>query len=97
LGETVMVCAYHGGNGGSRVRTPLSEVKRIDEMADDECRHGRPDATIPHATTGEAIVLSYDCKHGHMVREPYFNHFDPDGWMTKEWRPLQIRVPRRPA
>jgi hypothetical protein len=84
-----MVCAYHGGNGGFCVRTPLSEVKRVDEIADDECRHGGPDATIPHAVTGEAIVLSYDCKHGHMVREPYFNHFDPDGWITEDWRPLR--------
>jgi hypothetical protein len=43
LGELVMVCAYHyGGNGGFCVRTPLSEVKRIDELAEDECRHGAP-------------------------------------------------------
>jgi hypothetical protein len=90
LGELVMVCAYHyGGNGGFCVRTPLSQVKRVDELAEDECRHGGPAAIIPHAMTGEAIALNYNCKHGHMVREPYANHFDADGWMTEEWRPLR--------
>ena len=48
-----------------------------------------PDAIISHAMTGEAIVLNYECKRGHMVREPYANHFDADGWMTEEWRPLR--------
>jgi hypothetical protein len=90
LGELVMVCAYrYGGNGGFCVRTPLSEVKHIDELAEDECRHGGHDAIIPHAMTGEAIVLNYNCKRGHMVREPYANHFDADGWMIEEWRPLR--------
>jgi hypothetical protein len=90
LGGTVFVCAYHwGANGGLCVRTPLSEVKKIDALAEDTCRHEGPDAIISHAMTGEAIVLKYDCKRGHMVREPYANHFDVDGWMLEEWRPLQ--------
>jgi hypothetical protein len=89
LGELVMVCAFHGGNGRFCVRTPLSEVKRIDELAEDECRYGGPDAIISHAMTGEAIVLNYDCKGGHMEPEPYANHFDADGWMMEEWKPLR--------
>ena len=90
LGETVFVCGYDwGANGGFCVRTPLSEVKRIDDLAEDTCRHGGPDAIISHAMTGEAIVLNYDCKHGRMVREPYANHFDADGWMLEEWKPLR--------
>jgi hypothetical protein len=89
LGKTIFVCAYHwGANGGLCVRTPLSEVKRIDDLAEDTCRHGGPDAIISHAMTGEAIVLNYDCKHSHMVREPYADHFDADGWMLGEWKSL---------
>jgi hypothetical protein len=88
-GELVMVCAYHGGNFGFCIRTPLSAVKRIDEFAEDECRHGGPNTTIPHVMTGEAIALNYDCKRGHMVREPYAGHFDADGWKWEEWRPLR--------
>jgi hypothetical protein len=89
-GGLTWVCYYNGvGNSGFCVRTPLSEVKGIDELAEDTCRHGGPDANIPHAMTGEAIVLNYDCKRGHMVREPYANHFDADGWMLEEWKPLK--------
>jgi hypothetical protein len=70
-GGIIWVCYYNGvGNGGFCVRTLLSEVKRIDELAEDTCEHGGPEAIISHAMTGEAIVLSYDCKRGHMVREP---------------------------
>ena len=90
LGGTICVCAYDwGANGGLCVRTPLSEVKKIAALAEDTCRHRAPDAIIPHAMTGEAVVLKYECKRGHMVREPYAYHFDADGWMLEEWRPLQ--------
>jgi hypothetical protein len=78
----IWVCYYNGvGNWGFCTRTPLSDVKRIDELAEDTCRHGGPDANIPHSMTGEANVLNYDCKRGHMVREPYAQHFNADGWM----------------
>ena len=87
LGGRIFVCAYHwGANGGFCVRTPLSKVRRIDELAEGVCRHGAEG--IPHAMTGEAQALGYDCKHGHMVREPYSYHFDEDGWSTDEWAPL---------
>ena len=87
LGETTFVCAYHwGAKGGLCGRTPLSEVKHVDELPRIHVSMGR---LIPHAMTGEAEVLKYECKRGHMVREPYAYHFDVDGWMLEEWRPLQ--------
>jgi len=64
----VLVCAYHGGNGEFCTRTPLSEVRRIDELAKDMCEHGGPDIIIPHALTGEAIALNYECDGGRMTR-----------------------------
>lgn len=88
-GGIIWVCSYNGvGNGGFCTRTPLSDVKRIDDLAEDTCRHGGPQAIIPHVMTGEAIVLNYECKDGHMVRDPYAQHFDADGWMLDEWKPL---------
>jgi len=89
-GGIMLVCYYNGvGNGRFCTRTPLSDVKRIDDLAEDTCQHGGPGAIIPHALTGEAIVLDYACKGGHMAREPYARRFDADGWMLDEWKPLQ--------
>ena len=89
-GGIIWVCSYNGvGNGGFCTRTPLSDVKRIDDLAEGACQHGGPGAIVPHALSGEAIVLNYDCKGGHMLREPYAQHFDADGWMLDEWKPLQ--------
>jgi hypothetical protein len=86
-GETVLVCGYHwGGNGRFCTRTPLSLVRKIDERAEDACRQG--ETGIPHAMTGEAIVLNYDCVRGHLKRQPYAYAFDLDGYMMEEWRPL---------
>ena len=86
-GENVLVCGYHwGGNGRFCTQTPLSLVRKIDERAEDACRQG--ESGVPHAITGEAIVLNYDCVRGHMKREPYAYAFDLDGYMNEEWRPL---------
>jgi hypothetical protein len=87
LGETIFVCAYlWGRNARFCGRTPLSDVKRVDELAEDTCQHG---GLISHAMTGEAEELNYECKGGHMVREPYAYHFDADGWMLEEWKALR--------
>ena len=35
--------------------------------------------------TGPAIVLNYQCKGEHVVREPYAYYFDFDGYKWSEW------------
>ena len=81
-----MVCGYHvGGNGGFCGKTTLSEVKQIDARAEDTCRFGGPDASIPHAMTGEAVWLNYECIRGRMKRKPYADVFDQDGYNVEQW------------
>ena len=88
VGNETLVCAYHyGANGGFCGRTPLSVIRKIDAVAQDACEHGEPN--IPHAITGEAIVLQYACKGGRMVREPYAYHFDSEGYDLGQWRALR--------
>jgi hypothetical protein len=90
VGNSIMVCGYHwGGNGGFCGKTTLSEVKQIDERAEDTCRFGGPDASIPHAMTGEAIWLDYECFRGHMRRKPYADVFDQDGYNSEQWKFLR--------
>lgn len=90
LGAGVLVCGVHwGANGGFCAQTSLAEVRQIDERAEDACRQG--ETGIPHALTGEALVLRYDCVGGHMKREPYAYEFDQDGWRYDEWRGLPSR------
>jgi hypothetical protein len=89
-GGTIWVCAYHvGGNGGFCTQTPLSEVKRIDERAEDFCAHSEDGGDPSHALTGEAIALQYKCHAGRMTREPYADVFDEDGYQYSEWKPLR--------
>jgi len=88
MGGSIWACAYHGGNWGFCTQTPLSLVKKIDEMAEDLCRHSGPDAIIPHVMTGEAEALNYECVGSHMRRKPYSDVFDMDGWTSDAWKPL---------
>ncbi len=82
-GNVVQVCADHHGNDAFCVRTSLETVRKIDERAEDACQHGAEG--ISHAMTGPAIVLNYQCKGGHMVREPYAYYFNFDGYKWSEW------------
>jgi hypothetical protein len=92
IGDSVWACAYHVGyNWGFCTQTPLSEVKKIDEVAEDLCRHSGPDAIIPHAMTGEADALNYECAGNHMRRKPYSNVFDIDGWIVDQWEAAELR------
>jgi len=88
VGGSTLACAYYGGNGGFCTQTSLEDVKKVDGTAEDECQNSGPDTIIPHAMTGEANVLNYECVGGHMRREPYSNAFDADGWRFDEWKPL---------
>ena len=58
-------------------QVPLTLVKKIDELAKDECENERSYRRYPHATSGDAIVLQ--CLGRHMKRDPYVWHFDADG------------------
>jgi hypothetical protein len=87
-GGLTLVCGYlWGRNGGFCSRTPMSLVKKIDLLAEDACRQGED--VIPHALTGEADVLSYRCVGSHMKRDPYYVHFDREGYHVSEWRELR--------
>lgn len=85
----IWACVYHYGyNWGYCDQTPMSQIKKIDEAAEDLCRHSGPDAIIPHAMTGEADELNYKCVGGHMKRDPYSKVFDMDGWSIEQWKPI---------
>jgi hypothetical protein len=88
IGNSLLACAYHwGANGGFCTQTPLSLVRKIDERAKDWCMQGMDN--VPHAVTGEAIVLNYRCIGGHMKREPYATAFDTEGYINEEWRHIE--------
>ena len=88
VGTTTYVCHYNGeSNWGFCGRTTLAEVKRIDAFAEDGCRHGEDG--VPHSTTGEAEELNYVCSNGHMVRDPYLNHFTADEYSYQQWQPVR--------
>ena len=38
-------------------------------FAEDTCRHGGEG--VPHAQTGDAAILNYQCVNGRMTRDPY--------------------------
>jgi hypothetical protein len=87
-GNMIWVCAVHwGANSTPCVRTPLNIIHKIDVLAEDICQHD-PAGGVPHAITGEAIVLNYQCKGKHMTREAYAYHFDSDGYKMEEWKPM---------
>ena len=93
-GSITWVCHYDGlSNWGFCGRTTLDQVKKIDALAEDTCEHGTPfenlGIVIPHSMTGEAESLNYQCKRGHMVREPYDLHFDPQGYSREQWKPVR--------
>lgn len=87
-GGVVLVCGYYlGANGGFCGQTTLSDVRKVDAMAEDACQQ---DSSYdpPHAITGEAIALHYKCVRGHMKRDPYGYAFDYDGYTVGQWRAL---------
>lgn len=87
-GGLTVVCAYlWGRNGGFCSRTPMTLVKKVDRLAEDACRQG--EEIIPHALTGEADVLNYRCVARRMERDPYYVHFDADGYQVSEWKELR--------
>jgi hypothetical protein len=87
-GVTLVCQEIWGANYNPCDQVPLAMVKKIDELAKDECEND-PDNGIPHATTGDAIILIYKCNAGHMKREPYVWHFDADGYRPDVWKPVR--------
>jgi hypothetical protein len=65
----------------------LRSLKKIDAFAEDTCRHGGEG--IPHAQTGDAAILNYQCVNGRMTRHPYLNDFDMDSYQSAQWRPVR--------
>jgi hypothetical protein len=64
-------------------RVTLAEVKQIDALAEDACRQGED--IIPHALYGDAGALNFECVNRHMHREPYWYHFDAQGYQIGNW------------
>ena len=90
LGGSTWVCHYDGeSNWGFCGRTTLAEVKKINALAEDDCRHLDNDGIVPHSTTGEAEELNYACRNGHMVRDAYTSHFTSDGYSYQQWKPMR--------
>lgn len=84
----ILVCQeIWGANYNPCDQVPLALVKKIDELAKDECEND-PTGGIPHATSGDAIVLKYQCQGGRMKRDPYVWHFDADGYRPDVWKPV---------
>jgi hypothetical protein len=83
----VMICAYHGGTGGLCRRTTRADVARIDAVVEDYCLTETIEGEGPaHALTGEADNLGYLCdKHHAMLRRPYSDIFNAQGYMSEEW------------
>jgi hypothetical protein len=84
-GYTYVCQEIWGANYNPCDQVPLALVKKIDELAKDECEND-PTGGIPHATSGDAIVLNYQCQGGHMKRDPYVWHFDADGYRPDVWK-----------
>jgi hypothetical protein len=76
-----------GANYSNCSRITLAEVKKIDAFAEDTCRHGGEG--VPHAQTGDAAILNYQCVNGRMTRDPYLNDFDADGYQSAQWKPIR--------
>jgi hypothetical protein len=76
-GVTLVCHDIWGANYSNCSRITLSEVKKVDAFAEDTCRHGGEG--VPHAQTGDAAILDYQCVNGRMTRHPYLNDFDMDG------------------
>ena len=87
-GVTLVCQEIWGANYNPCDQVPLALVKKVDELAKDECEND-PTGGIPHATSGDAIVLRYQCQGGHMTREPYVWHFDADGYRPDQWKPVR--------
>jgi hypothetical protein len=77
-----------GANYNPCDQVPLALVKKVDALAKDECEND-PTGGIPHATSGDAIVLQYQCLSGHMKRDPYVWHFDADGYRPDVWTAIR--------
>ena len=87
-GVTLVCQEIWGGNYNPCDQVPLAMVKKIDELAKDECEND-PIGGIANATSGDAIVLNYQCLGGHMKREPYVWRFDADGYRPDVWKPVR--------
>ena len=86
-GQKLVCHDIWGANYSNCSRVTLAEVKRIDMFAEDTCRHGGEG--VPHAQTGDAAILNYQCVNGRMTRDPYLNAFDAEGYQSAQWK--QVR------
>jgi hypothetical protein len=86
-GQKLVCHDIWGANYSNCSRITLAEVKKIDAFAEDTCRHGGEG--IPHAQTGDAAILNYQCVNGRMTRHPYLNDFDMDGYQSAQWKPVR--------
>ena len=86
-GQKLVCHDIWGANYSNCSRITLAEVKKIDAFAEDTCRHGGEG--VPHAQTGDAAILNYQCVNDRMTRGPYLNAFDAEGYQSAQWK--QVR------
>jgi hypothetical protein len=52
-------------------------------------RVGHGGEGVPHAQTGDAAILNYQCVNGRMTRDLYLNAFDSEGYQSAQWKPIR--------
>jgi hypothetical protein len=89
-GPYVRVCA-EGLSADTELcgATSLAEIQRIDTSVADFCKH-EPNSFPTHSITGgPAMELNYHCIGRRMQRDSYAHIFDAEGYIMRDWQPLQ--------
>jgi hypothetical protein len=87
IGATTLACdAAWGANYDPCWPVSREIVRKVDAAARKACADG--EAGVPHAIYGDAD-LDYRCVAGKMVRLPYSEVFDAEGYNIRNWKAVR--------